>query len=224
MAIELVYLGETPNDGTGDDLLTAFQKVNANFTQLAALVTESTTASNVGTGVSIFKNIENYDLKFKTINSGNNISITETTDEILIQAINLFKEINLSADLGSRILSNTEILNIKGGNNVSTEIQGNDLIVSANMTELSQDDSPELASSLNANSNSIVNVRLLTADNIESLIHGIDIREFAKYTIDFDLGPISKMNNIFDVLVTQTDIDFGTFDEPNTIEIDAGFF
>lgn len=34
MALVLVYLGETPNDGKGDPVLTAFEKVNDALTQL----------------------------------------------------------------------------------------------------------------------------------------------------------------------------------------------
>lgn len=36
MAIQTINLGSYANDGTGDDLRTAFQKVNANFTELGA--------------------------------------------------------------------------------------------------------------------------------------------------------------------------------------------
>lgn len=34
MALQTINLGTYPNDGTGDDLRTAFQKVNANLTEL----------------------------------------------------------------------------------------------------------------------------------------------------------------------------------------------
>ena len=47
MAIQTINIGNRVNDGLGDDLRTAFEKVNANFTELQASLT--VTASNVGT-------------------------------------------------------------------------------------------------------------------------------------------------------------------------------
>ena len=46
MTIQTINIGNVVNDGLGDDLRTAFQKVNANFTDLSAQLT--ITASNVG--------------------------------------------------------------------------------------------------------------------------------------------------------------------------------
>lgn len=39
MAVDLVELGTFPNDGTGDDLRTAFEKVNANFSYIDDYIT-----------------------------------------------------------------------------------------------------------------------------------------------------------------------------------------
>jgi hypothetical protein len=54
MTIQTINIGNVVNDGLGDDLRTAFQKVNANFTDLSAQLT--ITATNVGAvGVGVFK-------------------------------------------------------------------------------------------------------------------------------------------------------------------------
>ena len=83
MAIQLVNLGNTANDGTGDDLREAFVKVNANFNELDLRDDEQTTVTNLGaTGEGLFKesftfyrdsiksNIETIFNKHSTIKSG----------------------------------------------------------------------------------------------------------------------------------------------------------
>ena len=54
MTIQPINIGNVVNDGLGDDLRTAFEKVNANFADLSTQLT--ITASNVGAvGVGVFK-------------------------------------------------------------------------------------------------------------------------------------------------------------------------
>ena len=66
MPLQQINLGNQVNDGLGDDLRTAFQKVNANFATLGDSLT--TTASNVGaTGFGIFKRKNGPDLEFKKL-------------------------------------------------------------------------------------------------------------------------------------------------------------
>jgi hypothetical protein len=50
MAIQTINIGNVVNDGLGDDLRTAFQKVNANFTALDAEL--SVTGKNIPETVS----------------------------------------------------------------------------------------------------------------------------------------------------------------------------
>ena len=84
MTIQTINLGNKVNDGLGDDLRTAFQKVNANFSTLNATLT--VTASNVGeTGVGIFKQKVGADLEFKSLKGSGRISVTENAENNLIQ-------------------------------------------------------------------------------------------------------------------------------------------
>ena len=50
MAIQNINLGTYANDGTGDDLRTAFQKVNNNFAELVS-TSGIATGSNLGSGI-----------------------------------------------------------------------------------------------------------------------------------------------------------------------------
>ena len=85
MAVQLIKIGNTANDGTGDDLREAFGKVNANFNELELRDDEQTTVSNLGaTGEGIFKEKINYDLKFKKIIGGAGLTLTATDDNITI--------------------------------------------------------------------------------------------------------------------------------------------
>ena len=81
--IQTINIGNIVNDGLGDDLRTAFQKVNANFTSLNASLT--ITASNLGTvGESVFKQKSGVNLEFKKLVAGNKITISSSPDSLLI--------------------------------------------------------------------------------------------------------------------------------------------
>lgn len=83
MSIQTINIGNRVNDGLGDDLRTAFQKVNANFSDLNSALT--VTASNVGTtGVGIFKQKVGADLEFKSLKGSNRIHVTESPDNNII--------------------------------------------------------------------------------------------------------------------------------------------
>jgi len=87
MAIQTINLGTYANDGTGDDLRTAFQKVNANFAELNTLTI--TGGTNLGTGTAVFAGsvaspATGDNLSFKTLVSGPNITITSNSNEITI--------------------------------------------------------------------------------------------------------------------------------------------
>jgi hypothetical protein len=84
MTIQPINIGNIVNDGLGDDLRTAFEKVNANFSELGSSLT--VTASNLGGGAvkGIFKEKVGTDLKFKSLTEGNYITLTTNDDVIEI--------------------------------------------------------------------------------------------------------------------------------------------
>lgn len=85
MAVQLINIGNVANDGTGDDLREAFIKVNANFEELDLRDDEQTTVTNLGaTGEGLYYNKINYELQFKKIIGGDNITLTATDDNITI--------------------------------------------------------------------------------------------------------------------------------------------
>jgi hypothetical protein len=83
MSIQTINIGNQVNDGLGDDLRSAFQKVNANFSDLSAQLT--ITASNIGvTGAGVFKEKVGADLRFKNLVSGTKMLLNNTADAIII--------------------------------------------------------------------------------------------------------------------------------------------
>jgi hypothetical protein len=74
MPIQTINIGNYANDSTGDDLRTAFQKVNDNFNELGVTASVGGGA-NLGSGTGIFKDKNLTTLQFKTLTSTNN-SIT----------------------------------------------------------------------------------------------------------------------------------------------------
>jgi pyruvate kinase len=110
--IQTINVGNLVNDGLGDDLRTAFLKVNANFAELNAGLT--ITASNTGTGSSVFKEKVNNDLRFKSLVGGTKILITEGNDSIDIASTQPDAFIKIDTDSGSVEASSHEQITMQG--------------------------------------------------------------------------------------------------------------
>lgn len=95
MSIQEINLGQYANDGTGDDLRTAFQKVNANFVLLNNNVNISG-GLNKGNGTGVFKQRTGANLDFRTLTSlDSSIEITSSADEVNLKGITkLEKDLN----------------------------------------------------------------------------------------------------------------------------------
>jgi hypothetical protein len=123
MSIQTIQIGTYPNDGTGDDLRTAFQKVNANFQELNVEINVGS-AENLGSGVGLFKNKNGTTLGFKSLTSTNN-SITITPNPTTVDLVAAFQ---LQSDLNPRLGGNLNLQNfhVEGGD-IQTTIFGIDV-------------------------------------------------------------------------------------------------
>jgi len=100
MSITTVNLGTYANDGTGDDLRTAFIKANNNFSTLDTTKVEF--AENLGTGSPVFADKDTVTLQFRSIKQGANMIISHNGEEITVAApdsINALEE-DLNPKLG----------------------------------------------------------------------------------------------------------------------------
>jgi hypothetical protein len=127
MTVQTINIGNQVNDGLGDDLRTAFQKVNANFSELNASLT--VTASNIGiTGAGVFKEKVGSDLKFKRLVPGTKIFIDELTDSIIINNQQPDSFTRIDTNIGVVLANDEPEITIQGANgaeNITTSAVGN---------------------------------------------------------------------------------------------------
>ena len=152
MAVQLIKIGNVANDGTGDDLREAFIKVNQNFEELDLRDDEQTTASNLGDiGEGIFFRRNAYNLEFKKISAGTNVTLTADDNKIVIAADSGVSDLTITTDVGSVVLDDSAALTISGGADISTTLVGNTLTIAyTGVTDLASDTTPQLSADLDA--------------------------------------------------------------------------
>jgi len=113
MTIQTINIGNVVNDGLGDDLRTAFQKVNANFSDLSAQLT--ITAANVNdTGVGVFKEKLGTELRFKKLVSGTKMLLTDTDTSIVVNSTAPDAFIRIDTDAGVMLASTHQQITMAG--------------------------------------------------------------------------------------------------------------
>jgi archaellum component FlaF (FlaF/FlaG flagellin family) len=113
MTIQTINIGNVVNDGLGDDLRTAFEKVNANFSDLSTQLT--ITATNVGTvGVGVFKEKVGADLRFKKLVSGTKMLLNENTDTVTVNNTAPDSFIRIDTDAGAMLASTYQQITMAG--------------------------------------------------------------------------------------------------------------
>ena len=113
MTIQTINIGNVVNDGLGDDLRTAFEKVNANFTDLSAQLT--ITAVNVNnTGVGVFKEKVGAELRFKKLVSGTKMLLTDTDTSIVVNSTAPDAFTRIETDAGVMLASTHQEITIAG--------------------------------------------------------------------------------------------------------------
>ena len=252
MAVQLIKIGNVANDGTGDDLREAFIKVNQNFEELDLRDDEQTSVSNLGDeGEGLFVRRNVYDLEFKKISAGANVTLTADDNKIVIAADSGVSDLTITADTGNVVLDDSAALTIAGGADISTTIVDNTLTVAyTGITDLVSDPAPRLSANLDAQSNNLLNVGTISSSgiagplsgnvtgnvvgnvvgnlsgdvvgNVTGLVHGIDIRNFfAIHAADF--GRLTPtVTNLIEYIIYNTDIEWGSINTPNATRLDLG--
>jgi len=198
MTIQTINLGNYANDGTGDDLRTAFTKVNANF-NLLSTTSNAIGGVNLGSGASIFadKNANTLNLEFKTITSNDaSVHVSSTTS-----TVDLSVTTNLFTDPAPKLAAplNLNTFYTYGGDTANT-IYGYDYPVEKG-----------IISTIVANNNLVVDMGSITAPTGNQHFTG-------GYTIDFNgTGIINGFANPL-----KNDYDFGSFISTAGQEIGGG--
>jgi hypothetical protein len=113
MTVQTINIGNQVNDGLGDDLRTAFQKVNANFSELSAQLT-ITVGTAATTGINIFKEKVGAELVFKGLVSGTKMLLDDTGDNIIFNNTAPDAFIRFDTDAGSVLASSFQQLTLQG--------------------------------------------------------------------------------------------------------------
>lgn len=145
MAIQNIEIGGYANDGTGDDLRTAFEKVNSNFAELngtIAIQTATTLGTPTGNEAGVFAQKNGSTLEFKKLTSTDG-SVVLTSSST---AVNLHVVTDLATDLTPQLGGNMDLngYQISGLGNVGP-IGGNP---ANNTTTFNGYKMPEIASLL----------------------------------------------------------------------------
>lgn len=83
----VLKLGKYPNDGTGDDLYTAFTKIKQTFDLINGELGVSSAENISGPGEGLFSAKVNNNLQFKKITGSNGVVITSTDTNVDISAL-----------------------------------------------------------------------------------------------------------------------------------------
>lgn len=176
MPIQYINIGVNPNDGTGDDLRSAFLKVNDNFQLLASIGGETNTGANVGGGSGqVFSGKTNEVLNFRTIAGDSNSGITVNQVGNVITIASTFSapaSITTIVDDNNTpytALNPNETIKILGAGAISTQLNNNEITITGSFS-VYDDFTPQLRASLQLNGQNILgtgnisNVGSITTD------------------------------------------------------------
>jgi len=228
MAISTINIGNIANDGTGDDLREAFIKVNNNFLELDARNPEQTTASNQFadsvTTAGVFKEKDGFNLKFKNITAGQNITLAVDDNQITINTTGIVS-LQYTADAGViNPIGATDLFKFAGAGGTTTTlgVNGNSIKQLTIDSRLANESNPSLGGTLNANNNQIVGISTLQVGNIDALIKGQDVTDLDSL-IGFNFGTLTAgITNWIEYFESIHPVNLGTIVTPGTIDIDLG--
>ena len=222
MAIQEINIGNLVNDGTGDDLRTAFNKVNANFTSLSNEL--AVTGQNLGSGSSIFVEKTNNILKLRSIAAGPNISVTQNTDDITIGTTlqNVFSSIVTNNGTAVSTTAN-DTLQLLEGANVNIQTSGKSITISADLVNA------QLTGPLDLNGQSITGTGTIdiagavTSTNFIGNYGGAGQASILNALFNNDFGGINaNPQNAVQALYQISDYDYGTILAPSDNSVDLG--
>lgn len=237
MALKTINLGTVANDGTGDDLREAFEKVIFNFDELDNRTPEATTVINLGSGEGLYSSKNNAELQFKSLVGGSNVTLSSNSNELTISVDAGVTQFVVAADNGSLTVVENTTFTIQGGNLITTTRDGSNIRIDTSaLGKLEDDPAPKLSAGLNADGNNLGNVGLINATtvtanfngNLTGLVHGIDIRDLNYYkdpANSWDFGSVAPItvNNLWDFLFATIKVDFGTISGNNVnVSLDLG--
>jgi hypothetical protein len=197
MTRQTINIGSTANDGTGDPLRTAFDKINDNFVELYGSDSDATTFTNptlVGATMTA-----NLDLNGNKIISATNGSIT--LDPNGTGTIELVGATNIT---GTTTVSST--LNVTGGTTLSS------LVLSSGSTISSFIDDDTLSTATNSN--------VPTAESVKAYVDAQNVAQALTFVGDDSTGTAVNSGETFRV-AGGTGLDTAVSGDTLTVSIDS---
>lgn len=194
MTIQLINLGTYANDGTGDDLRTAFLKVNQNFVELDNLAASN--GANLGSGAGVFAGKVNDTLNFKSLIAGNNLNLVSSANSITISVNDFISELVQDTnpklggdlDLNQYNLSSTSSISIS--TNSTIELVAKDEFTN-NYNEITLNKLLITGNNSNVDGDTIIS----SQENNGLIIEGPAGLTLVSENIFFD-GPVTSTNSI----------------------------
>jgi len=228
MTITLVDLGSAANDGTGDDLRTAFEKVNANTEYLFGVAEQ--TGQNLGSaGAEVFKVLESNVFYFRKLVAGSNISLTETENTIEITNTMPVSRFIVTGDSGTLIAGDNINITVTGTEATRVTAAENGKILTID-SKLERETAPKLGAMLSAQNNDISDVKQLGVRDI--FVQNIVPQEIknvpyeprlGRYIAGMDFGTLDEpVRSALDYVIRSVGVDFGTIENSNPIEVELG--
>ena len=210
MNITLIDIGNIANDGTGDDLRTAYEKVNENFVELETSVDASTVAANVGDGVGVFKQKVQNTLQFKSLGTDDKLSVTAVGDKIVVSTNFQNKNITVGSLNATGSVSATSMTATMFNGSVNGNLMGRVY---------------PLAPAYLIGAGSIVGVQPNPGNpNYQpARVDGVSVRDLNNTINTFDFGTLdNQYTSAFQYLLSRVGLDLGTIISPTDLSIDAG--
>lgn len=220
MNISLIDIGAVANDGTGDDIRTAFIKVNENFVELETSIDASTVAANIGNGEGIFKEKVENELRFRSIGvADDKLSITTEGNTVVIDTN--FEDKTLRIGGIEVIGNNNGTITTIGQNSIESGLFRGNLI--GNVVGSVHPTEPDYIIGRGNIIGVNAEVGELDPDYQPARIDGIAVKDLNSTINNFDFGTLDKTyTSAFTYLLDQVGMDLGTFISPASFDIELG--
>jgi hypothetical protein len=210
MNITQINIGDIANDGTGDDLRTAFDIINHNFVEVETSIDASTVAANLGAGVGVFKQKTVNTLEFKSLAVDDKLSVAADGNTITISTN--FAGKNLSA----------------GSLSVTGSVEANTMTASMFTGAFN--------GGLMGRVYPVAPEYIIGDGNINGVqpnpglpnyrparVDGVSVRDLSSTINTFDFGNLDGVyTSVIPYMLSQIGLDMGTITSPADVSVDAG--
>jgi hypothetical protein len=219
MNITQINIGDIANDGTGDDLRTAFDIINHNFVEVETSIDASTVAANLGAGVGVFKQKTVNTLEFKSLAVDDKLAIAADGNTITISTNFENKTLRIG---GIEVIGNNNngTSTVIGQNSVTSgmfngTVNGN--LIGGRVYPLAPD---YIIGDGNINgvqpNPGLPNYRPARVD-------GVSVRDLSSTINTFDFGNLGGVyTSAIPYMLSQIGLDMGTITSPADVSVDAG--